>query len=125
MLFVLALILLWYRVAVTREPSARRETYRRAMRYAFRVLYFGYPLVSPVVVSIFICHSVAGVSYLETDFRVVCGTTTWWWAVAWSIVWTAGYVIGFPVLVVWGTRRRLIAKLKIRPRQPIKMSKHV
>lgn len=83
------------------------------MRYAFRVLYFGYPLVSPIVVSIFICHSVAGVSYLEADFRVICGTATWWWAVAWSIVWTAGYVIGFPVLVVWGIRRGTVAKLQI------------
>ena len=72
----------------------------------FYLAFICYRLAAPVIFSIFFCRSVEGVRYLETDFTLMCDDASWRLAVAWSTLWTAGFVLGFPALVLVALRRR-------------------
>jgi hypothetical protein len=53
-------------------------------------------------------HEVGGTRYLRADYSLVCGTSEWLSYAAYSSVWVACYVIGFPACVLWklGTYRQ-------------------
>eukprot|EP00937_MAST-01D_sp_MAST-1D-sp2_P006981 g6981.t1 len=65
----------------------------------FFIAFFCYPLVAPVIVSIFICRTVDGASYLEADYTIRCDSKYWKRAVSWSALWTAAYLFGFPLVM--------------------------
>eukprot|EP00937_MAST-01D_sp_MAST-1D-sp2_P007450 g7450.t1 len=71
----------------------------------FYVALFAYPFVSPAVISIFICRTIAGTSYLVADYTIQCHTSTWKIAVAWCALWFALYVFGLPAAVAFMLRR--------------------
>ena len=72
----------------------------------FYLAFVCYRLASPVIFSIFLCRTVDDVSYLVADFTLTCDDASWRLAVAWSALWTAGYVLGFPALMLVALRRR-------------------
>ena len=86
----------------------RRSTPRKAARCRQRCSSTSrslrIPFVSPVVISIFICRTVAGTSYLVADYTIHCHTPVWKLAVAWCSLWFAGYVMGMPALVMLAVR---------------------
>ena len=67
---LLALVVVYalFRRAARRAGGAVRARLRQTcIERCFYVLFFAYPLLSPVVISIFICRTVAGTSYLVAD----------------------------------------------------------
>jgi hypothetical protein len=75
-----------------------------ATKLLFYVALFAYPFVSPAVISIFICRTVDGTSYLVADYTLHCHTQAWKLAVVWCSLWFALYVIGLPVFVAHTVR---------------------
>jgi predicted outer membrane repeat protein len=78
-----------------RADSAARQ---QCVKRIFYLGFFCYPLVSPIITSIFQCREVAGVSYLEADYTLHCYEDWWPLVVAWSGLWSLLFVAGFPAL---------------------------
>ena len=62
--------------------------------------------MSPVVISTFICRTIGETPYLVADFTLQCNTAAWKLAATWASIWTVVYLVGFPLLLCWGLRRR-------------------
>ena len=76
------------------------------LRHLFYLAFFCYPLSAPVIVSLFDCRTIAGVPYLDADYSLACAGGTYALAAAWAALWTAGFVLGFPVFVALALHRR-------------------
>eukprot|EP00937_MAST-01D_sp_MAST-1D-sp2_P005419 g5419.t1 len=105
MLAVLALVYAHYRYAATAAPrgdapvSTSDEPRQKWIRHSFYVLFYCYPLVSPVVISIFICRTIDDTPYLVADYTLHCEGKEWALATVWAALWTVSYVVGFPLLM--------------------------
>ena len=80
---------------------------------AIYLLTFAYPVVSVKVVELFGCHNVEGATYLRADYSIECYTHQWNIMAAYSGIFLAVYVAGFPILVgakLWSYRHLLQAQ---------------
>jgi hypothetical protein len=126
MLVVWALIWARYRWLAKRGDGAARQ---EALKRLFYVSFFCYPLVAPIVTSIFQCRDVAwcdrgekscdpsahNVSFLKADYTLRCDDSypegapwppPWAAMAAWSGLWTVFFIVGFPALTAVTLRRR-------------------
>eukprot|EP00937_MAST-01D_sp_MAST-1D-sp2_P007431 g7431.t1 len=107
MLFVLAVFYALFRRHAKRAAHVERARLRQKwLERGFYLLFAGYPLVSPVVISIFICREIAGTPYLVADFTLHCEGTQWALATAWAALWTVFFVVGFPITLLHALRQR-------------------
>eukprot|EP00937_MAST-01D_sp_MAST-1D-sp2_P004612 g4612.t1 len=88
------------------DAAARSASWKSCIYRIFWVLFFAYPLLSPIVISIFICRTIAGTPYLVADYTVTCDTSTWTLAALWAGLWTVFFVVGFPLALLVALRRR-------------------
>ena len=65
------------------EPKGSREHVGRLQRHLFYLAFFCYPLVAPVVVSIFRCRAIDGVRYLEAFVCCLIGVMSVCFFVNW------------------------------------------
>ena len=54
--------------------------------------------MSTTVVSIYVCRTIEGKSYLVADYSLECHTSTWYAWMAWSSVYVVVYVAGLPIV---------------------------
>jgi hypothetical protein len=81
-------------------------TWAQLQQSLFYLAFFCYPLVAPVVVSIFDCRMVEGVSYLQADFTLLCAGGAYTLALVWSVLWTLCFVLGFPAVMTIALRKQ-------------------
>jgi hypothetical protein len=93
------------------EYSAKAAQIRQSCLFtAIYLLTFAYPVVSVKVVEVLGCHTVEGTAYLRADYSIECYTNQWNVMAAYSGVFLAIYVVGFPLLVgakLWSYRHQL------------------
>jgi hypothetical protein len=80
------------------SDSAAQQKYSLLQRL-FYLAFFCYPLAAPVIVSIFDCRTVDGVSYMEADYTLTCEGGDYALAAVWAALWTVCFVLGFPAAV--------------------------
>ena len=56
-----------------------------------------YPLLSARILQTFVCQTVEGETFVRADMSIRCYTDKWWGAATYAGIWTALYVLGFPV----------------------------
>jgi hypothetical protein len=76
------------------------------LKRLFYLAFFCYPLVTPVIVSVFDCRTVAGTPYLDADYNLTCEGGSYALAAIWAALWTVGFVFGFPAVVTLALKRR-------------------
>jgi amino acid transporter len=93
--------------------GSSRAKFKHADRGVFVAVYlllFAYPVLSVKISSVFACHEVAGIRYLEADYSIRCadvadrhgkGTHEWNNLRALAIPWACGYVVAFPIFVLY------------------------
>jgi hypothetical protein len=94
-------------------PVKRAQIQQWCLFTAIYVLTFAYPVVSVKVVELFGCHKVEGTTYLRADYSIECYTNRWNIMAAYSGIFLAIYVIGFPLLMgtkLWSYRHQLQAQ---------------
>jgi len=101
---MLAALVLWYRHH--RLRSGGLVSREQLQHNIFHLAFFFYPLVTPVIVSVFDCRSVDGVSYVEADFTLQCTGNAWALAATWAALWTVGFVAGFPIAMALALGKR-------------------
>ena len=69
--------------------------------YGYIVMLVVYPFLSPAAVSVFNCHSVNGVAYLEADYSLHCYDTAWKLYALLSGFVIVIYVFGLPCLTLY------------------------
>eukprot|EP00937_MAST-01D_sp_MAST-1D-sp2_P003845 g3845.t1 len=101
MLLILAVLRARYRRALKcASPADHGRLRQKWLAHSNYVFFFAYPLVSPVVMSIFICRTIEGTSYLVADYTLRCEGTQWALAVAWAALWTTIYVVAYPLVLL-------------------------
>jgi hypothetical protein len=100
------------------RASAFQEKHRLVKRLYY-FAYFCYPLVAPVLVSIFECRTVDSIAYIVADYRLRCEGTAYALATTWAAVWTMGFLVGYPAAIMHAIRSgdRAIAFLEADYRQ--------
>ena len=81
-----------------RDAASRKRTRVRTWRMVLFFLWLIYPTVCAHVLKIFVCHNVNGTPYLETDMRLVCYDTQWFYYAGLSTIFIIMYPIGIPLL---------------------------
>ena len=105
MLLTMVVVAIFVRVCIMRRRTsdARRakKVWQDGLFVAMYILLFAYPVVSVRVVETFACHEVEGVRYLRADYSIQCDTPEWYAYAIYSCVWIAGFVLSFPMFVLW------------------------
>jgi hypothetical protein len=86
------------------DSAAQQEN--DLLKRLFYLAFFCYPLATPVVVSVFDCRTIAGVSYVDADYTLTCEGGSYALAATWAALWTVGFVLGFPAAVTLALKRR-------------------
>eukprot|EP00935_MAST-01C_sp_MAST-1C-sp1_P002742 g2742.t1 len=98
---VVALLLLIFKVAITRHP----DHYYLPRTYAVLIVYcllFAYPVVSTKLVQAFACHEIDhGESYLKADYSVRCFQRQWKEMAAFAGFFIVCYVVALPLFLFW------------------------
>jgi hypothetical protein len=85
------------------DPQQQRHV---LVNRLFNLAFFCYPLASPVIVAVFDCRTVDGVSYIDADYTLACAGGTYALAATWSALWTVCFLLGFPIALMLALRRR-------------------
>jgi len=92
-----------------RDDGTSRHLHDIAVAKCFKLLLFGlfllYPSTSAKVLSMFLCRTVDGHSYMLVDFSIECGGQEWNRFLPAGIIFLIAYPIGIP-LVFFGLLRR-------------------
>jgi hypothetical protein len=86
--------------------SAAAQQKNDLLKRLFYLAFFCYPLATPIIVSVFDCRTVAGVSYVDADYTLPCEGGSYALAATWAALWTVGFVLGFPAAVTLALKRR-------------------
>lgn len=61
-------------------------------------LFLIYPSVSSLIIRLYSCHNIEGLSYLKADYEILCDSEEWRFRALWNIAFVLLYPIGIFVL---------------------------
>ena len=83
------------------RAAAKKSRAKQGVFVTIYLLLFAYPVLSVKIVEAFACHEVEGERFLRADYRVRCDSQEWKAMAAYAGVWIVGYVIAFPLFVLY------------------------
>lgn len=87
------------------ESAKLRLRFKRGVRKFYKMILFSlfliYPTVSAIILRLYSCRSIEGISYLNADFRIRCDSKEWKMYAKFNIFFTLVFPVGIPLLFMF------------------------